>query len=85
MSDDAVVKRTVRIAGHVTSVSVEAPFWDALKDIARRRGLTLNGLVAAIDAERSTANLSSAIRLAVLAHYKAAAEAAAQPPQGASG
>ncbi len=79
MSDDAVVKRTVRIAGHTTSVSVEAPFWEALKEIARSRGQSLSALVATIDAERSTTNLSSAIRLAVLAHYRAASA------QGASG
>ncbi|MCZ8102588.1 MAG: ribbon-helix-helix domain-containing protein [Burkholderiales bacterium] len=79
MTADAVVKRTVRIAGHTTSVSIEEPFWDALKDIARSRGVSLNGLVAAIDAERTTTNLSSAIRLAVLAHYRATAG------QGASG
>ena len=74
-----MVKRTVRIAGHTTSVSIEEPFWEALKDVARSRGVSLSGLVAAIDAERSTPNLSSAIRLAVLAHYRAAAA------QGASG
>ncbi len=75
---DAVIKRTVRIAGHTTSVSIEGPFWEALKDIARARGTSLNALVAEIDEQRATANLSSAIRLTVLAHYRALA-------QGASG
>jgi predicted DNA-binding ribbon-helix-helix protein len=65
-----VVKRSVRIAGHRTSVSIEEPFWDGLREIARLRGLSLNGLVASIDAERKGQNLSSAIRVAVLAHYR---------------
>ncbi|MBF0306239.1 MAG: ribbon-helix-helix domain-containing protein [Alphaproteobacteria bacterium] len=58
-------KRSVLIAGHATSVSIEAPFWDALKDIATRRGLSLNDLIAEIDAGRE-GNLSSAIRVFVL-------------------
>ncbi|MBF0372324.1 MAG: ribbon-helix-helix domain-containing protein [Alphaproteobacteria bacterium] len=58
-------KRSVLIAGHATSVSIEAPFWDALKDIATRRGLSLNDLIAEIDAGRD-GNLSSAIRVFVL-------------------
>lgn len=73
---DAVAKRTVRIAGHITSISIEQPFWDALRDIARERGTSVNGLIAEIDAGRSTGNLSSAVRLAVLAHYRAAAQGA---------
>ena len=67
---EKVVKRSVRIAGHPTSVSIEAPFWTALRDIAFARGVSLNALVASIDADRETGNLSSAIRLAVLAHYR---------------
>lgn len=58
-------KRSVMIAGHPTSVSLEAEFWDALKAIAHRRGLSLNQLVTEIDRDRS-ANLSSAIRVHVL-------------------
>ena len=65
--DDAgVVKRSVAIAGHRTSVSLEAPFWDALKDIAAARGASVQALVAEIDAGRAGANLSSAIRVFVL-------------------
>ena len=65
--DDAgVVKRSVAIAGHRTSVSLEAPFWDALKDIAAVRGASVQALVGAIDAGRGGANLSSAIRVFVL-------------------
>ncbi len=58
-------KRSVVIAGHATSVSLEAAFWDALKDIATRRGTSLNALVASVDAGRQ-GNLSSALRLFVL-------------------
>lgn len=60
-----VRKRSVIIAGHATSVSVEAEFWEALRSIAERRGLSLNALIAEIDAGRS-GNLSSAIRVYVL-------------------
>jgi predicted DNA-binding ribbon-helix-helix protein len=59
------MKHSVRIAGHPTSVSIEAPFWQALAEIAARRGQPLAVLLAAIDRERS-GNLSSAIRLFVL-------------------
>ena len=45
MSADAIVKRSVTIAGHRTSVSLEAPFWDALRDIARQRGVPTQILV----------------------------------------
>jgi predicted DNA-binding ribbon-helix-helix protein len=61
----SAVKRSVRIAGHATSVSLEPAFWEALCEIAARRGVPVNNLLAAIDAERS-GNLSSAIRLFVL-------------------
>jgi predicted DNA-binding ribbon-helix-helix protein len=62
----AVVKRSVIIAGHKTSVSLEDAFWRVLKDIARVRGQTLSDLVSAIDAQRAQGNLSSALRLFVL-------------------
>ena len=58
-------KRSVNIAGHRTSVSVEAPFWEALKDLAAREGISLNDLIARIDGTRE-GNLSSAIRVYVL-------------------
>ena len=58
-------KRSIVIAGHRTSLSLEQPFWDALKEIAARRGLSLARLIAEIDATRS-GNLSSAARLFVL-------------------
>jgi len=60
-----IVKRSVRIAGHATSVSLEAAFWRGLCDIAAARRLSVNALLTAIDAGRS-GNLSSAIRLFVL-------------------
>jgi predicted DNA-binding ribbon-helix-helix protein len=65
-----VVKRSIVIAGHKTSVSLEDAFWDALKEIAARRDATLSDVVADIDASRNHGNLSSAIRLFVLDHFR---------------
>jgi len=65
-----VVKRSIVIAGHKTSVSLEDAFWQGLKQIAGDRGLTLSDLVATIDTERRQGNLSSAIRLFVLDFYR---------------
>jgi len=62
----SLVKRSVVIAGHKTSVSLEDAFWSSLKQIASERDETLSKLVAKIDADRQHANLSSAIRLFVL-------------------
>lgn len=62
-------KRSVTIAGHRTSVSVEDEFWKELLAIAERGGKSINGLIAEIDAARDR-NLSSAIRLRVLAELK---------------
>jgi predicted DNA-binding ribbon-helix-helix protein len=59
-------KRSVRVAGHRTSISLEEEFWAALQELARRRGISMNQLVAEIDAGRQ-GNLSSALRLFVLA------------------
>ncbi|HET6374503.1 MAG TPA: ribbon-helix-helix domain-containing protein [Methylocella sp.] len=61
-----MVKHSLSIAGHRTSISLEAAFWDALKAIARSRGQSLASLIAAIDAARGKANLSSAVRVFVL-------------------
>jgi predicted DNA-binding ribbon-helix-helix protein len=58
-------KHSLVIAGHATSVSLEQEFWDALKQVADRRGMALAALIAEIDAERKQ-NLSSALRLCVL-------------------
>jgi predicted DNA-binding ribbon-helix-helix protein len=68
-----IVKRSILIAGHKTSVSIEDAFWTALKDIAASRGTTVAELVAAIDAGRQHGNLSSAVRLFVLDHFRTAA------------
>lgn len=66
-----VVKRSIVIAGHKTSVSLEDAFWKGLKEIAIGRELTLSDLVASIDTDRHHGNLSSAIRLFVLDHFRA--------------
>jgi len=60
------IKRSVTIAGHRTSLSLEPEFWDALNTLANAREMSLAGLVAAIDKERGPTNLSSALRVAVL-------------------
>jgi len=65
-----VVKRSIVIAGHKTSVSLEDAFWSGLKEIAVGRNMTLSDLVATIDSERQHGNLSSAIRLFVLDFYR---------------
>ena len=65
-----VVKRSVVIAGHKTSVSLEDAFWKGLREIAGKRQKNLSDLVAAIDSERQHGNLSSAIRLFVLDFYR---------------
>lgn len=61
-----IVKRSLSIAGHRTSVSLEEPFWTALAEIAGARGVRLSALVAEIDAGRQGQNLSSALRVFVL-------------------
>lgn len=76
-----VVKRSIVIAGHKTSVSLEDAFWSGLKDIAASRDLTLSELVATIDTDRRQGNLSSAIRLFVLDHYRAQAGASGRQPE----
>ncbi|MFH1158571.1 MAG: ribbon-helix-helix domain-containing protein [Pseudomonadota bacterium] len=65
-----VRKRSVTVEGHRTSVTLEEPFWDSLKEIAAAKGLSVNALIAEID-RRQPGNLSSALRMFVLAHYKA--------------
>jgi len=72
-----VVKRSIVIAGHKTSVSLEDAFWQGLKQIAGERELTLSDLVASIDTDRRQGNLSSAIRLFVLDYYRASSAARA--------
>lgn len=68
-------KRSISIAGHATSVSLEEPFWEALREIATARGQTVAEVVTAVDAARTAGadglggNLSSALRVYVLAYY----------------
>jgi predicted DNA-binding ribbon-helix-helix protein len=71
-----VIKRSVKVGAHSTSVTIEAPFWNGLKGIAADQGTPVNQLIAAIDKERQQCqhrNLSSAIRLFVLAYYRGGA------------
>ena len=69
-----IKKRSIKIAGHKTSVSLEEPFWDALKAVAAQEGLTLSALIERLDRERSAdgapGNLSSALRLHVLQYLR---------------
>ena len=65
-----VLKRSIVIAGHKTSVSVEDEFWDSVKEIASERGMTLAAMIGKIDGDRKHANLSSAIRLFVFGVYR---------------
>jgi predicted DNA-binding ribbon-helix-helix protein len=64
------VKRSFTIGGHRTSISLEAPFWDALKAAAARENLPLARLIANIDEERGGSGLSSAVRVWLLAYYR---------------
>jgi predicted DNA-binding ribbon-helix-helix protein len=98
LSDDEVycgpVKRSIQIAGHLTSISLEPLFWDMLKAAAETRGLPLNALVAQIDVDRiavdSPPNLASAIRLwlvrdLVEGHSEPGTESSPPPSEGGVG
>jgi predicted DNA-binding ribbon-helix-helix protein len=67
------VKHSFSIAGHKTSISLEAPFWEALKEAARSEGLSLAALINRIDRERDGAGLSSAVRVWVLVYFRSKA------------
>lgn len=69
-------KRSLTIAGHATSVSLEEPFWRALNDVAEAEGRTVPSLVAEVDARRSGAGLSSALRIFLLDYYRQRASGA---------
>jgi len=73
-----VVKRSIVVDGHKTSVSLEEPFWLGLKEIARKRSDSVSSVVGGIDAQRQRGNLSSAIRLFVLESARTSAYAAKQ-------
>jgi predicted DNA-binding ribbon-helix-helix protein len=66
----AVVKRSIVLAGHKTSVSLEDAFWEGLKEIAKTNRRTLSDLIGGIDTEREHGNLSSTLRLFVLDYYQ---------------
>jgi predicted DNA-binding ribbon-helix-helix protein len=68
--NSAVVKHSIVISGHKTSVSLEEDFWNGLKQIGRENKTTLSGLVGDIDVRRLHNNLSSAIRVFVLHHFR---------------
>lgn len=73
------VKRSFSLAGHRTSISLEAAFWDALRDAAKAEGIALAALVVRIDKERGSAGLSGAVRVWVLDYFMRKAMAAAVP------
>jgi predicted DNA-binding ribbon-helix-helix protein len=73
-----VVRRSIVIGGHKTSVSVEEAFWKSLREIAHERHETLSHLVSGIEASRRAASMSSAIRVFILEFYKGRS---AQPSQ----
>ena len=70
MKRSLVIKRSIVIGGHKTSVSLEDDFWRALKEIALSYRVTLSNLVGSIDSQRQRGNLSSAVRLFVLDYYR---------------
>jgi len=71
MTGERPVKRSLTLMGHRTSVSLEPAFWDAFRDMAAAEGLSLNALAARIDGRRAPGTgLATAIRLAVLAHFR---------------
>ncbi len=80
-----VIKRSIEIAGHRTSVTLEDAFWNGLRDIAKERGSSVRSLVAEIDAGRGEHNLSSAVRLYVLAYYRAEASGTTGRRRNSSG
>jgi len=79
----AVLKRSVSIAGHRTSISLEEPFWEGLREIAERETISVQALIGRIDAERGEQNLSSAIRVFVLNDVRSRLEAVDQRTGGA--
>lgn len=79
------VKRSFSLAGHRTSISLEAAFWDALREAAKAEGVPLAALVARIDQERGGAGLSGAVRVWVLDYFMRKAEGRMAPGTGAAG
>ena len=77
----AMKKRSIALGRHATSVSLEDAFWDELKRMAGEAGITVAKLVEQIDRQRDTANLSSALRLAVLEDLRALHERPVTAPR----
>jgi predicted DNA-binding ribbon-helix-helix protein len=75
-----IVKRSVAIAGHRTSISLEEPFWRALREIADQDAVSVQALIGRIDAARGDQNLSSAIRVFVLARLRASSRPGSPVP-----
>jgi predicted DNA-binding ribbon-helix-helix protein len=84
MMKSMIAKRSIMINNHKTSVSLEDEFWSALKEIALQRNQRLSALIARIDSERTTGNLSSALRLFVLDQYRSGAGGAARSDKAVS-
>jgi len=63
-------KRSISISGHGTSITLEDAFWQALKDIAASKNMSVQKLIEKIDMKRETDNLSSAIRIYILDHFR---------------
>ena len=79
-----IAKRSIMINNHKTSVSLEDEFWSAMKEIAQQRNQKLSALIAFIDSERTTGNLSSALRLFVLDQYRSNTSGAARSDKAVS-
>jgi predicted DNA-binding ribbon-helix-helix protein len=71
----SILKRSVVLNGHKTSISLENGFWNAVRDIAKERHQRIGELLGSIDTQRRHSNLSSAVRLFVLDHYQQQFEA----------
>ena len=80
-----VVKRSIVVSGHKTSVTLEDAFWSGIKEIASGRNITLSDLVTAIDSDQRQGNLSSAIRLFVLDFYRSQLADVKDGPDDAEG
>jgi len=78
-ASSSLVIHTVVVGTHRTTIRLEPQMWDALKDIARRRRLTMHDLVTSIADARSASTLTAAIRVYIVDFYRAAASAEAQP------
>jgi predicted DNA-binding ribbon-helix-helix protein len=78
---DGIIKRSIMIAGHRTSVSIEQPFWNLLRRIAESRHSSIAALIAQIDQGRKRQNLSSAIRVFALEQALKGAQVTAPPEE----